>query len=121
MKVQEEKEKLRLQEWSGQIKAREESGMSVKDWCAANGPSAKTYYIRLKRVREEALDIALPQVTTGVMNARLIDGEPIFAALPMPQSKGAAVTVWLGKHAVDIQNGADSSVIEQVLKAVSQL
>jgi len=47
--------------------------------------------------------------------------QPVFAALPIPQSKLAAVTVWIGNHAVDIQNGADGAVVEQVLKVVSRL
>jgi hypothetical protein len=139
MKVQEVKEKVRLQEWAAQIKAREESGLSVKQWCAKNGPSLKTYYNRQKRVREELLESMAPGnalqlsgiVNTGIggirTHAKITDsgGErmptPAFAALPMPKSKGAAVTVWIGGHAVDIQNGADAAVVEQVLKVVSLL
>ena len=139
MKVQEVKEKIRLQEWATQIKAREESGLTVKQWCAKNGPSPKTYYNRQKRVREELLESMAPGnalelsgiVNTGISGvlaqARFADnaGEqlsaPVFAALPMPQNKGAAVTVWIGGHAVDVQNGADDAVVEQVLKVVSRL
>ena len=58
MKVQELKQNLLLQEWAAQIKAREESGMTVKQWCAENGPCLKTYYYRQKRVREELLNAA---------------------------------------------------------------
>ena len=58
MKVQELKQNLLLQEWAAQIKAREASGMTVKQWCAENGPSLKTYYYRQKRVREELLNAA---------------------------------------------------------------
>jgi hypothetical protein len=39
----------------------------------------------------------------------------------MPRPKGAAVTVRVGAYAVDIQNGAEGAIIEQVLKAVSRL
>ena len=139
MKIQEVKEKIRLQEWAAQIKAREESGLTVKQWCAKNGPSIKTYYNRQKRVREELLESMTSGnalqlsgiVNTGVSGVRTQarfseNGEehismPVFAALPMPQNKVAAVTVWIGGHAVDIQNGADEAVVEQVLKVVSRL
>jgi len=139
MKVQEVKKKIRLQEWAAQIKAREESGLTVKQWCAKNGPSLKTYYNRQKRVREELLESMAPGnalqlsgiVNTGISSAlaqaRFSDNggaqmpAPVFAALPMPQNKGAAVTVWIGGHAVDIQNGADEAVVEQVLKVVARL
>jgi len=138
MKVQEVKEKIRLQEWAAQIKAREESGMTVRQWCAKNGPSLKTYYNRQKRVREELLESMTSGnalqlsgiVNTGIGKARAHTRETVgegrvsahvFAALPVPQSKGAAITVWIGGHAVDIQNGAEDAVIEQVLKVVSRI
>jgi hypothetical protein len=46
---------------------------------------------------------------------------PVFAALPMPQGRGAALTVWIGGYSVDVHNGADEAVIEQVLRAVARL
>jgi hypothetical protein len=46
---------------------------------------------------------------------------PTFIPMPIPQNKGAAVTVWVGTYAVDIQNGADDSVVEQVLRVVSRI
>ena len=55
MRVQEVKRAVLLQEWAAQIKAREKSGLTVKQWCAENGPSLKTYYYRQRRVREELL------------------------------------------------------------------
>ena len=55
MRVQEVKRAVQLQEWAAQIQAREKSGLTVKQWCAENGPSLKTYYYRQHRVREELL------------------------------------------------------------------
>ena len=129
MKAQELKRQMLLREWASQIKAREESGMTVKQWCAENGPSLKTYYYRMKRVREELLESLMSgnsqQLSVVPKNCtsqpeQQIDS-PAFAALPMPQSKGAALTVWLGGCAVDIQNGADGTLVEQTLRAVSRL
>ena len=129
MKAQELKRQMLLREWASQIKAREESGMTVKQWCAENGASQKTYYYRLKRVREELLE-SLTRGNTQQLSVvqkncisrmdQQIDS-PAFAALPMPQSKGAALTVWLGGWAVDIQNGADGTLVEQTLRTVSRL
>ena len=38
------KHELRLNEWSSQIKAQQESGLTVKRWCCENSISPNTYY-----------------------------------------------------------------------------
>ena len=58
MKAQTAKRAIMLQEWAAQIKERIQSGQTVKDWCAMHGVAQKTYYYRLKRVREEMLEAA---------------------------------------------------------------
>ena len=50
------KQDVRLQEWSAQIEAQQASGLTVQQWCAENGINLKTYYYRLKKVREQFLD-----------------------------------------------------------------
>lgn len=50
------KQNVRLQEWSAQIEAQQASGLTVQQWCAENGINLKTYYYRLKKVREQFLD-----------------------------------------------------------------
>ena len=50
------KQEVRLQEWSAQIEAQQASGLTVQQWCVENGIKPKTYYYRLKRVREQYLD-----------------------------------------------------------------
>ena len=46
------KHEVRLQEWSAQIEAQQSSGLTVQKWCEENGLSTKTYYYRLRKVRE---------------------------------------------------------------------
>ena len=50
------KQDVRLQEWSAQIEAQQASGLTVQQWCMENGVNPKTYYYRLKKVREQFLD-----------------------------------------------------------------
>ena len=50
------KQEVRLQEWSAQIEAQQASGQTVQQWCAENGINLKTYYYRLRKVREHFLD-----------------------------------------------------------------
>lgn len=52
------KRDVRLQEWSAQIEAQQTSGLTVQQWCIENGIKPKTYYYRLKKVREQYIDSA---------------------------------------------------------------
>ena len=49
---------VRLQEWSAQIEAQQASGLTVQQWCIENRIKPKTYYYRLKKVREQYIDSA---------------------------------------------------------------
>lgn len=51
------KRKLNLQAWAEQIKAQQESGMSIRDWCKANNVSTSTFSLRQRKVREAVLDV----------------------------------------------------------------
>jgi hypothetical protein len=143
MKVQTAKRMVRLQEWVTQINECKQSGKNVKQWCKENCLSTSAFYNRMRVVREEMLEMielgraigmpgtanletnnmhALPELPTLSERYLSIEEEkPVFAALPMPQVKGTAVTVRLGGYSVEIQNGADDIIIEQALRVVASL
>ena len=133
---------LRIKEWASQVNECKQSGQSVKQWCNEHGVSIKTFYNHMKVIREEMLeyvndDISLPSGSTGMIKSsatihkninNLNEGKLIgqqveteFAALPMPQSKSAAVTVRIGGCSIDIQNGADISMVDLVIHTVARL
>ena len=60
------KQELRLREWSEQIERQQSSGMSVEQWCIENGIKPKTYYYRLRRVREQCV-VAQPSIVPIAM------------------------------------------------------
>ena len=130
MKLQEVKRQAKLQEWASQISDQSQSGMTVKKWCEAAGIGYKNFYRRKKCVQEEFLEALEAQVSKSQIaelstqnnNKLTVPQEPpIFAPITVPQTKGAALTVWIGTYAVDVQNGADAGTIDQVLKVVSRL
>lgn len=143
MNVKETKRQIQLQEWVTQVRTCKQSGLPVRQWCKENGVAVKSYYYHLKRVREELLDVMQTRYTTQIQNpdgfnstsipeqsevaVRIGDcvpaktEKPVFATLPMPQNRGAAVTVQMGGYAIDIQNGAEDIMVEHVLKVVSRL
>ena len=129
MKLQNLKRQLQLQEWASQIKAQAQSGMSVREWCESTGIGYKNFYRRRKCVQEEMLEALEERNTFKSSKLAVIKDDqlsteqesPVFAPVTIPQSKGAALTVWIGHYAVDIQSGADAGTIDQVLRAVSRL
>ena len=53
--ISEAKQERRLMEWSEQIERQQSSGLSVEQWCVENRINPKTYYYRLRRVREKCV------------------------------------------------------------------
>ena len=144
MKVQAIKHMVRLREWAAQINDCQKSGLTVKQWCDKQGINRKTYYNRVRVVREEMLEFAetggtskgINEIETAsimisnqkqrdylckkVSNAQRTE-IPEFVELALPPVKLAAVSVRFGGYAVDIQNNADDMIIEHVLRVVTRL
>jgi transposase-like protein len=119
MKVQTAKRTIVIQEWAAQIRERIQSGQSVKTWCAAHGIKEKTYYYRLKRVREEMLEATQNEMTHH-QSMLAVPEKTVFTAVPVPQNKKVEIAVQIGVYSVEIR-GADTTTIEQTLIAVSRL
>ena len=49
------RQQVRLNQWSAMVQEREDSGLSVKAFCKEAGIATKTYYYRLRRLREAAI------------------------------------------------------------------
>jgi len=54
VKISEVKQEYQLQEWSGMLRERKESGLSVKAWCQEQGLAEHIYYYRLRKLRQAA-------------------------------------------------------------------
>ena len=53
--IMEIRQQVRLNQWSAMVQEREDSGLSVKAFCKQAGIAPKTYYYRLRRLREAAI------------------------------------------------------------------
>ena len=51
-KIAKVKKEVKLAQWAEMVRTRNESGLTVTDWCKENGINLKTYYYRLKRMRQ---------------------------------------------------------------------
>ena len=46
------KKEVKLKQWAEMVQLRNESGLTVSKWCDQHGVNVKTYYYRLKQVRQ---------------------------------------------------------------------
>ena len=55
-KIAETKRAIRLREWSEMYRVYQSSGKTVSAWCTEQEFSVKTFYYRLRKIRESALE-----------------------------------------------------------------
>ena len=109
---------FRIEQWKKQIDECITSGRTVREWCEENAIAPKTYYYRLKRVREfacQALEVAGRQT-----QAKKAD-ETIFAEVRPRAAAALAITVRIQGAEVEIHNGAGAEVIKNTIQALRNI
>ena len=106
MKISEVKQAYQLQEWSGMLRQRKESGLSVKEWCQEQGLTEYIYYYRLRKLRQAACTV-------------LEQAQPVQLAevplAPKPQESHAKLRLTTKTGTLEIAD-ADRSTLDQVLR-----
>ena len=113
------KAQLRLQEWARLIEDCQSSDMTVAAWCEANNISTKTYYYRLRKVREHTLE-HVPALTEN-LSAPVKDKPVSFKQLKVTSptcERQSAIIVHLANATVEISSGTDQKTVEAVLLAL---
>ena len=108
VKISEVKQEYQLQEWSGMLRQRKESGLSVKDWCLEQGISEHSYYYRLRRLRQMAC--------TALEQAQPLQLAEVPLA-PKQEESHAKLRLTTKAGTLEIMD-ADRSVLDQVLRAM---
>lgn len=111
------KSQLKLQVWAAMVSECRQSGMTVEAWCKSQNLSSKTYYYRLKKVREAALVNIAPVQLSETGDA----SNPCFKKLEVQapvQSTLPAITVHLPYATVEVTNDASQRTVEAVLLAL---
>ena len=93
------KKKIQLQNWSDKELARQESGLTVTEWCRQEKISTSAYYYRLRRIREslcEQIPVAVTEITekteTDSAAIRIISGDlKVEISSDVPSEKIAAI------------------------------
>ena len=106
MKISEIKQEYQLQEWSGMLRQRKESGLSVKEWCREQGLAEHIYYYRLRKLRQAAC--------TALEQAQPLQLAEVPLA-PKPQESHAKLRLTTKIGTLEIMD-ADRSTLDQVLR-----
>ena len=89
--------------WAKRIQECRESGLGVKDWCAAQGLSYHTYYKWQQKLFRKYIS----------------GSETSFYEVNVSKSGSAtAVSVHIGAYRADIYNCADEQTIQSVVRAL---
>lgn len=111
------KSQLKLQAWAEMVRECQQSELTVEAWCKSRNLNTKTYYYRLKKVREAAL--------TGMPHDQICAADehsaPCFKKLEV-QSPGMsmtpAVVVRLPYATLEVSSDASQRTLEAVLLAL---
>jgi len=128
MSLNELTKQVRLRQWADDINNRLNSGMRVRQWCSEQGISQKTYYYRLRRVREEAIaKVPGKQLarTEKDIFSEVDNSSPVsFAEITCNKYDGnatSAITVHFGNSVLEINNVAEQETIIKTLIALKSI
>ena len=114
-------QKLRL--WISRIQECRSSGITVEAWCKQQGFSSKNYYYWMRKIKREAFE-ALPAERKPTAKMQPVVYEAPFAEIPIgtvSENTTAVCCIRLGNAVLEVNSGADSVTIENVLRAIKNL
>ena len=93
------KKEIQMQNWPDKELARQESGLTVTEWCRQEGISTNAYYYRLRKIRESLCEqIAVPvteiakKTETESAAIKIISGDlKVEISSEVPSEKIAAI------------------------------
>ena len=109
---------VRAASWATMIKQRNDSGLTIKEWCAANGIQESVYYYRLNRLRKMALDVC--ETPNTIKNNAPVSGTfaqiPVTSAVPAPN---VAIRIRHGDTIVEVSSDAPDHILSFLKEVMS--
>jgi len=94
---------VRMSGWAAMVKQKKESGMTVKEWCAANGITEHAYYYRLRQLRKGVLE---------EMQTTAADSYPQFHKVEKSKAAaGVGIRIRRGETVIEIDNQASDPLL----------
>lgn len=100
--------KVHMASWQAMVQNRNASGLSIKEWCAANNVSESQYYYRLRQLRNAALAVTSQTFTENAGG---------FTQLPLLSAPQLLLLVLLLGSAVRIPS-SKSALMRQTISSL---
>ena len=106
---------MRHRSWMEDYARQQDSGLTVKAWCQENGITQKTFYYRLKVLREEACSLMNLE-----SNKSSVKPEPEFVRVGFSNSVNASgIRIKLDSAEISISPDASNEHVRMVLEAIA--
>ena len=108
---------MRHRSWMEDYARQQESGLTVKAWCQEKGITQKTFYYRLRILREEACSL----MNMGSVKPTAKQ-EPEFVRVGLPKEAAGAssgILIKLDSAEISISPDASNEHVRMVLEAIA--
>ena len=107
---------MRNRSWMEDYARQQESGLTVKAWCQEKGITQKTFYYRLRVLREEACSLMDLEP-----NKPAAKQEPEFVRVGLPKAVGSpsGIRINLDGAEISISPDASNEHVRMVLEAIA--
>lgn len=106
-RISKTKQEIRHAEWQKQYEAYQNSGQPLQKWCEENGINIKTFYYRLRKVREKVLE-----------QTEKHEIVPISTAVPIQQNECICITA--SGMTIEIPNSTSSEMLCAVIASLKK-
>ena len=119
MEAKKLKHEILLRQWTERVKECQCSGKSIDGWCEENGIPRQTYYGWQRKVRAALCAEMSANKQPPVLSEALPEFAEITTPVKLQSSESPVVTLRIGRAICEIYSGADASIVEAALRAVT--
>lgn len=120
MNVRSEKRKLGIQQWQEIIRDRNNSGLTIDEYCTQNGISRNAYFYWLRLIREEAL--RSQQETTGFIELTLPSESnneiPAVTVIPAPEQENSQLTLSVNGVIIQVTDNTSPALLARTIEVI---
>lgn len=113
-RISQVKTELLMKSWADMVRECRSSGLTVKEWCADNGVNTKTYYYRLKRVRNYLCDNKLADIETD----RASGQHDIVPIESIPDNDAQVIKITSGNISIELPTTVQPHLIKAVIEGL---
>ena len=123
-------EEYRLNQWSGIMRNRQESGLSIKSYCEREGIKPERYFYWQKKLRETAVAELAPAEPSLIMSVPSENESEkptpsvwseVIVREETKRNENAEVTIEIGKCRISANESTNVELLTKVCKALGEL